>query len=376
MSTDAVAVTGVAWATGLGCGQEPVWRSLTEGGTGVRPVPSTRTLRSDLATVVPDLPADSAPADRQIALTARTMVSCLQDAGLDPGDRRIRAVLGTSYGAHLDEPDTAELSSWATRATAWAGLQHRPTVVTTACSSGSDAILLARSLIRAGAAEICLCGGADILTTGKRLGHSALGTISPDGLRAFDISHNGTVLGEGAGFLVLETSGSARRRNARIHGYLTGAGSANEAAGGVAPDPTGHSLSLAVHRALRGDGTTPRDVSVINAHGSGTPLNDMVEATTYSALFGESEVRPVIFATKGAFGHTLGATGALEAIATLQALRHRQVPPITGLDRVLPQLRLPIAVGAPTPIGAGLGLSVTLGFGGFTTCLAFAGADR
>ncbi|WP_432994430.1 beta-ketoacyl synthase N-terminal-like domain-containing protein [Dactylosporangium sp. CA-233914] len=375
MSTGAVAVTGMAWTTGLGAGLEPVWQALTAGRSALRRVPSALALRSDLAAVIAEVPLDAAPALRQRVLAVTTMLRCLADADLGADDPRIRPVLGTSFGADLDDPPAGSLSAWAVDAASRAGLVQRPVVVTTACSSGSDAVLIARSLIRCGAAELCLCGGVDVLTAGKRLGHSTLGTMSPDGLRAFDQDHNGTLLGEGAGFLLLESLESADRRGVRPYGYVVGAGSANEAAGAVAPDPSGASLRLAVERALRG-GAEPNEVAVINAHGSGTPLNDMVEALTYSNLFGGAAARPVVFATKGAFGHTLGATGALEAIATLQALRRRQVPAVPGLARVMPQLSLPVAAAEPAAVGAGIGLSVTLGFGGFTTCLAFAGAQR
>lgn len=167
--------------------------------------------------------------------------------------------------------------------------------------------------------------GADILTQGKRLSHSRLGTMSTDGLHAFDISHNGTVLGEGAAFLILESEEHAKRRGAKPYGVLAGAGSANDAASAVSPDLSGQNVMLTVERALNSAGLKSEDVSIINAHGTGTQVNDTVEAKAYSAFLPLPNP-PTLFATKGAFGHTLGATGAIEAIVVLQALRTQRLP--------------------------------------------------
>ncbi|WP_105968182.1 beta-ketoacyl synthase N-terminal-like domain-containing protein [Streptomyces geranii] len=366
-------VTGMAWTTALGSALDPVWELLLDGASGIGDVVSPMPLRSTRAAVVPGVPQDAPASHRQHELTRTTLSEALADAGIEPDDPALVPVLGTSYGAHLDLAETASLSQWSAAAVRGAGLTAEPVTVTTACSAGSDAILTGLALLREGAAELCVCGGADVLTLGKRLGHSRLGTMSPVALRAFDTRHDGTVLGEGAAFLVLEPEERARARGARPHGILAGAASSNDAASAVAPDPSGANVVLAVERALRTARITPADVSVVNAHGSGTPVNDTVEARAYTHLFAESPTPPVVFATKGAFGHTLGATGAIEAVAVLQALATSTAPPVHGLREPIPQLGLPVAARQPMKVDQGYGISVTLGFGGFNTCLVLQG---
>jgi 3-oxoacyl-[acyl-carrier-protein] synthase II len=351
-------VTGMAWSTPLGTDLDGVWDRLCAGATGVAPVDSPHQLRSQLAAVDPSVPyRPEAAAERQVTLAERTLAAAFADAGLAAEDPRALLVLGTSFGADLDGP----MLDWTALAAKGIGHPNRPMRVTTACSAGSDAILVADALIRSGRSEICVAGGVDVLTEAKRLGHSALGTMSPSGLRAFDDSHDGMILGEGAGLLVLESAESARRRSARVYARLGGAGSANDAAGLTAPDPSGRSVVAAMRRCLDRAGVDRSDVGVVSAHGTGTQLNDEVEAASLHQLFG----------TKGALGHSLGATGAIEAITTILALRDKTVPPMAGLRSPLPEFTLRLPVDGPAEAPAGVGISLTLGFGGFNTCLLF-----
>jgi 3-oxoacyl-[acyl-carrier-protein] synthase II len=370
-------ITGMAWITALGSDIDKVWAALLAGATGVHNVPSNYPLRNEDAAVLrePSLIVD--PVDRQHLIAKETLLAALSDARVSAIDPRVQPIVGTSYGAHLDNDGVTSLDRWCVAATEELGMPRRPIAVSTACSSGSDSLLIGTELIRGGKEEICVCGAVDILTPSKRIGHSVLGTMSPTSLRAFDIRHDGTVLGEGAAFLVLESGASARARGARPHGYLLGAGSANDATSAAAPDPSGDSVVRAVERAMRSADRSPTDVAVINAHGSGTGSNDQVESRSYGRLFaraGVASARPVVFATKGAFGHSLGATGALEAIAVLLAVRDGVVPAVHGLGTVMPGFALPLPVRQPMEFSGQCGLSVTLGFGGFNTCLVFEGA--
>jgi 3-oxoacyl-[acyl-carrier-protein] synthase II len=154
-----------------------------------------------------------------------------------------------------------------------------------------------------------------------------------------------------------------------VHGYLRGWGSTNDAAGMTAPKPDGEAAARAVRRCVEVAGLSLDDVAVVNAHGTATVLNDQAEATCLSGLFGRLARPPVVFATKGALGHSLGATGVVEAITLLLALRDRTAPPVLGLRRPMPELRLPIARDTPRAVNGGFGISLTLGFGGFNTCL-------
>ncbi|WP_229869309.1 beta-ketoacyl synthase N-terminal-like domain-containing protein [Streptomyces inusitatus] len=374
-------ITGMAWSTALGTGLDAVWDRLIAGDSGVRPVPSRHELRNELAGALAEPPPGpgpgaapgpgpgAGPRERQRALTADTIARALDDAGPGARDGDPWLVAGTSYGSHLDDPETRSLYAWAAEAARDTGIARAPVALSTACSSGSDALLVAARLIRSGAAERVVCGGADVLTDAKRLGHSRLGTMSPTLLRALDTRRDGTLLGEGAAFLVLESAEAARRRGARAYAVLRGAGSSNDAAGMTAPDPSGDTVVQAIGSALADAGARWEDVGVVNAHGSGTEANDDVETRSLGRL-AEGGHRPTVFATKGAFGHTLGATGAMEAVAVVLALKHRRVPPVHSLRTPLPALALPVPAGAPAGIGPGIGLSVTLGFGGFNTALA------
>lgn len=373
VADDPVWVTGMAWTTALGRDLEVVWNALAGKASGITEMATDLSLRSLLAAPVPSIAANASPARRQAEITRDAALRALDDAGLEPGNERVLMVVGTSYGAHLDDAATESLSEWSVVVARDVGLFRKPVIIATACSAGADALLAGLAFLRGGVADICLCGGADVLTAGKRLGHSRLGTMSPEGLRAFDTGRSGTVLGEGAAFVVLETSRSARARGARARGVLAGAGSSNDAASATAPDASGRNVVLAVERALRSAGVTTDAVGLINAHGSGTAVNDDVEARAYTTQFARSSRPPLLFATKGAFGHTLGATGAIEAVATLLALETRLVPPICGLRSPLPDLGLPVAASA-TACPDGAAISVTLGFGGFNTCLVFQSA--
>jgi 3-oxoacyl-[acyl-carrier-protein] synthase II len=194
--------------------------------------------------------------------------------------------------------------------------------------------------------------------------------MSPTTLRAFDLRHDGTLLGEGAGFLVLEPESTDRKPLA----YYCGGGSANDASGMTVADITGLSAAYAMERSLVDAALSPEDIGLINAHGSGTVMNDTTECNALNRVFSNCKA-PLVFATKGNFGHTLGATGAIEAIALILALQNGQVPPIVGLEQPIPELNLPLAMKKQTLSSANRGLNMTLGFGGFDTSLIFETAE-
>jgi 3-oxoacyl-[acyl-carrier-protein] synthase II len=354
----------MAWLTALGDDLDSVWQALLEGRSGMRPVAYSGRLRNLL--VAPAMDTEIPPSERLLKMACATLRKALASAHREPGDPEVRLVLGTSLGAYLDEAASRfPLSGWATDVARELGAAHPPIVISTACSSGADALLVGAELIRAGAASCCVCGGADVLTPNKRLAHSALGTMSVTHLRAFDQRHDGTLLGEGAGFLVLEPEA----RSQSSYAILSGAGSANDASGMTVADITGLSADYAMQRSLAEANLPVSAIGLINAHGSGTVMNDTTECNAFTALF--SAARPLIFATKGNFGHTLGATGAIEAIASILAMRTGRVPPIYGLEQPLPEFSLPLAIAQAVSCSPRAALSLTLGFGGFDTSLVF-----
>lgn len=365
-----VAVTGAAWSTALGHGLDDVWRRLLAGEHGFVEVDSPHRLRNALAAAIP--PHGDGPASRLRRLAVETLGRALAEAGLTADSPGTRVVLGTSLGAWLDDAREREapLHAWADEVARAVGAREAPVCLSTACSSGADAILVGAELIRSGAAEVCVCGGVDVLTQSKRLAHSALSTMSPTRPRAFDVRHDGMLLGEGAGFLVLESMAHARERSAPLLAVFRGAGSANDAASMTAPDPAATGARLAMERSIADAGVAPGDIGLVNAHGSATLANDRAEAEALRAVFGAG-ARPLVFATKGAFGHTLGATGAMEAIALILGLREGVVPPIAGLEQPEAGFPCPLPMGRPVRHEERMGLSLTLGFGGFDTALVF-----
>jgi 3-oxoacyl-[acyl-carrier-protein] synthase II len=367
-----IAVTGMAWDTALGRGVEDVWQLLLAGADGFREVPSAGPVRNLLAARLDDAPGGPL-GSRYAAVTAAVARRALDDAGLgDEAD--VHPVFGTSLGPHADSTATGSLHTWAADAGEALGTAHRPVAVSTACSAGSDALSVAGILLRAGLADRCVAGGVDLLSPAKRLGHSAMGVMSAGHLRPFDAGRDGTLPGEGAAFLVLERLAAARDRGARVHGILAGWGSSNAATSFNEPDASGAAGVRAVRHSLAAGGRGPEEVACVSMHGTGTIANDAAEAAILRQVFGRAPA-PVVMATKGALGHTLGASGAIDTVVTLLALRDQVVPPVTRLRTAMADFPLPLPIGGPAPVSGGLALNVTLGVGGFTTCLLLRRGD-
>jgi 3-oxoacyl-[acyl-carrier-protein] synthase II len=361
-----VYITGMGWVTPLGDSLDAVWRRLLAGDSGFTHFPSPWRLRNYLAALIPDLPVELTASERLRRVAVRAIKLAIEDRGCGESDD-FCYVLGTSLGAYLDrdgEPREG-LDAWARGVTAELNSDMEPIVVSTACSSGADAIAIGFDLIRSGSVRKCICGGADVLTSSKRLAHSSLATMSPTRLRAFDVEHNGMLLGEGAAFLILEAEPEGRKS----YGIVRGVGAANDAVSLTAPDPSGLGARRAIERSLAVGQIRPDAIGIVNAHGSGTPLNDATEAEAFRIVF-DGAVRPKVFATKGNFGHSLGATGAIEAVATILSLNAGELPPITELENPIP-FPLDLVRGNSVCHDSAFGLSLTLGFGGFDTSLIF-----
>jgi 3-oxoacyl-[acyl-carrier-protein] synthase II len=244
-----------------------------------------------------------------------------------------------------------------------------------ACAAGAEALAWAWRMLCAGDADVVVAGGTDacitpvILAGFVRARSMSRNTADPTkASRPFDVDRDGFVLGEGAGMLVLERAEFAAARGARIYGRLAGVGMSNDAYHMTAPDPDATGQVAAITAALNTAGLTPRDIGHVNAHATATPLGDLAEAGAIRAVLGDA---PVVTACKGALGHLLGASGAVEAIATVLALREQTVPPTVNHDNPDPAIGLDVVTGAPRPIPATAALSNSFGFGGHNVCLAF-----
>jgi 3-oxoacyl-[acyl-carrier-protein] synthase II len=218
-------------------------------------------------------------------------------------------------------------------------------------------------------------GSESTLTPLATAAFERMEATSPSGVsRPFDRRRDGFVMGEGAGVLVLEEESKARERGARILGRVRGYGSTSDAHHLTAPQPDGHGAARAVERALEDACVGPEDVLYVNAHGTSTPLNDRSETQALKAALGDERAHEIpVSSTKSTIGHLLGAAGAVEAIATLLALRDRVAPPTLNYEEPDEGLDLDyVSDGAkPLPNGdtAAIGISNSFGFGGHNAVL-------
>ncbi|MFE3543476.1 beta-ketoacyl-[acyl-carrier-protein] synthase family protein [Nocardia sp. NPDC059177] len=257
------------------------------------------------------------------------------------------------------------------------GLHGEATAPAVACSSGAQAICAGARAIRAGEADAAVVGGAEASTGPFTAAmFAAAGALSATGRSVpFHRDRDGFLLGEGAGVLILEAAEVAEARGAPILAELAGYGTRTDAHHLTAPDPTGAVMARAVRVALADGGIGPAEVAYINAHGTGTQINDRVEVTAMRSALGTGLAAIPISSTKSVVGHLLGAAGAVESIATIQALRHRTAPPTAGLTVPDPELGDLTHVRAARPltsVGAEcVGLSNSMGFGGHNVAIAW-----
>jgi 3-oxoacyl-[acyl-carrier-protein] synthase II len=341
--------------------------------------------------------------DRFTQLAVAATQEALEDAGwgdeppIDPD--RIGCVIGTGIGGMgtfetqhdvLRESGAAKVSPLAVplmmpNAGAGAvsmryGLRGPAHGTVSACAAGADAIGDAVRLIRGGDADAVVAGGAECaLTPLSTAAFGAMGAISESGIsRPFDLRRDGFVMGEGSGIFVLERLDVAEARGARVLGEVAGYGASSDAHHLTAPEPGGRGAVRAMLRALEDAGLGPEDVDYINAHGTSTPLNDRSETEAIKHAFGPEAARLAVSSTKSAIGHTLGAAGAVEAVATVLALRDRMAPPTLNYEEPDEGLDLDYVPNQPKPLrarqnGSGpvpaVALSNSFGFGGHNAVL-------
>jgi 3-oxoacyl-[acyl-carrier-protein] synthase II len=250
--------------------------------------------------------------------------------------------------------------------------------VVSACAAGAHALGDASRIIRAGDADMVVSGGAEAAISGvATAAFGAMEATSPTGIsRPFDARRDGFVIGEGAGILVLEEKEAAEARGAEILGELLGYGATCDAFHLTAPQPEGVEAARAISLAIADAGLTAPDVDYVNAHGTSTPLNDRSETMALKAALGERAGDIPVSSTKSAIGHLLGAAGAVEAIATVAALRRRVAPPTVGWEEAEEGLDLDYVPGSSKPIENGEGplvaISDSFGFGGHNAVLCLA----
>jgi 3-oxoacyl-[acyl-carrier-protein] synthase II len=248
--------------------------------------------------------------------------------------------------------------------------------IVSACAAGANAIGSAARAIQCGDASAVLTGGSEAtLTPLAKAAFAALDATSQCGVsRPFDVRRDGFVMGEGAAVLVLEDGERARRRGARVLATVRGYGATCDAFHLTAPDAEGSGQAAAITAALRDAELEPAQVDYVNAHGTSTPLNDRAETLALKTALGRRAHEIPISSTKSAIGHLLGAAGAVEAVATVLALRDGIAPPTLGLEEPDPELDLDYVAQVSRPLSLGdarkaVALSNSFGFGGHNAVL-------
>jgi 3-oxoacyl-[acyl-carrier-protein] synthase II len=252
-----------------------------------------------------------------------------------------------------------------------------------ACAAGAHAVGTGLRMIQSGEADAVVCGGAEAaLNALAEASFRAMDAISGSGVsRPFDARRDGFVMAEGAGMLVLEESGAARARGATVLAEVAGYGATSDAHHLTAPHPEGAGAERAIRLALRDAQVEPDEVDYVNAHGTSTPLNDRTETLALKRALGERASRIPVSSLKSSVGHLLGAAGAVEAIATVLALRARVAPPTLNWEERDDGLDLDYVPGAARPLvtngKAPVALSDSFGFGGHNAVLCIRGvAER
>ncbi|MFJ9679123.1 beta-ketoacyl-[acyl-carrier-protein] synthase family protein [Streptomyces sp. NPDC101194] len=400
----AAAVTGIGLVTAAGTGVEATWRTVSEAATAPSVLRRTELLGlpCDFMYTITGLDTSSllgvAAArlmDRFSQLAVLAAREAVADAGLDPSvwdSGRVAVVIGSAHGGlpFYDEQHTVLAERGARRVspklaplTVVNGAAssvatdlgaHGPSQsVSTACSSGTVAIGTAHQMLRTGACDIAVAGGAEstcsrlLIASACQLKAVSTRREDPEAAcRPFDTHRDGFVVGEGAGLLVLERPEHARARGATVRAHLAGYGASSDAHSAVAPDPEGLGIERALRTALADAGVGAPDIGHVNAHGTSTVSNDLIEATMLRRVLGE---HPLVTSTKAMTGHTLGAAGGIETVLTVLALEHQLVPPTVNLDAPDPGIPLEVVRKEARRGVFDVAVKTSLGFGGHNAAL-------
>ena len=405
--TRRVVITGLGLITSLGQEVEGFWKRLLAGESGVSRIesfdPSRYSVRiaGEIKDFNPEAWLDKRVArhmDRFAQMAVASAVQAVKDAGLDLAKEdpfRVGAIVGSGIGGlkELEEQHTRLLEKGPMRVSPFMvpklminaaagqisilyGIKGPNAGVANACASANNAIAQALWTIELDEADVMIAGGSEAALTPMGLAGfcsaRALSTRNDEPARAsrpFDRDRDGFVLSEGAGIVVLEEYEHARARGARVYAEFIGFGMSGDGCHIVQPDPEGRGAAAAMSQMLK-DGRAEADsVDYINAHGTGTPLGDVSETKAIKTVFGEHARRLAISSTKSSVGHLLGASGGVEFIATVLAIRDQVAPPTINLENPDPECDLDYVPLVPRPMKIRRAASNSFGFGGHNASL-------
>jgi 3-oxoacyl-[acyl-carrier-protein] synthase II len=393
-----VVVTGAGIVTALGFGWRANADGFRAGKTAMRPLTLFDVSRQRTKTgapvdvpesVLPDriLPREQRRLDRAAKMLLLAADEAWKQTGWSPSEN-LPLVLGTtSGGMSLGEAYYRQAIATpkkdrgqATRVQGYQpqrqaldvaeafGFSGPITIIANACASGANSIGHAWDLIRRGRAERVFTGGYDAISQMVFGGFDSLQALSPTVCRPFDAHRNGLALGEGAAMLALETLDSAKKRNAQILGEIVGYGAATDAHHLTQPHPNGDAALASMSAACAAARVSPDKIDYLNAHGTGTPLNDSAEAAAINRWAGADAKNVPVSSTKASIGHLLGGAGSVEAVICLMALREQWLPPMMTLQTPEPTCAFPL-VRQPTDAKVDYALTNSFGFGGANATL-------
>jgi 3-oxoacyl-[acyl-carrier-protein] synthase II len=403
-----VMITGMGVICCLGRGASAFWQGMLAGGG--QPAAITDPYAHMRIPLMYHTPAGEVPAKPRtlghvpLGPGPRMAVAAAEDAvaaaGLDETQRRrLAVVLGIEMG-NIEHHEASRVEAEAGRVEAAGGRTERgrwhPMLVTAsavgaaigaagcnislgnACSASANALSLGADMIRAGEVEVVLAGGGEGAARAGLGAFNRLGAMDSRRCRAFDRYREGTMFGNGAAMLVLESAEHAARRGAHVHAELAGAGWSCDAHHPTAPEPDGGQVIRAMREALDTAGLPADRVGAAIPHGTGTPLNDVVESRALGEVFGAHRERLPLLSLKAMIGHTGGAAGAFGALAGVLMLRHGRVPASPPLDELDPECPVWIPQDGPVPLAAPAVLVNAYAFGGNNVSLVVTapGASR
>lgn len=402
-----IVITGMGAVTPIGIGVNNYWQGLISGVHGI-----SRITRFDASTLPVQIAAevkDFEPTEYMPRKLAREMDLFMQygyvaaeeamaDAGLHPEDaaartipaERIGVVVGTAFAGIATIAETQNAISTgsqskvsprfvpkvigniaAAQIAIAKGLRGPSLTVTTACSSGADALSTGIMLINSGEADVVLCVGAEAATSpltimGLASAHalSTRNDTPESSSRPFDAERDGFVMGEGGGCLVIESEEHARARNAHIHASIIGWANSTDGYHVTSPHPEGIGAIFCMQRCLEKAGIQPGAVDYINTHGTSTPKGDIIETTAIKTLFGNPADAPAVSSTKGSTGHMMGAGGITETIACVKAIQDGILPPTLNLVHPDAECDLDYVPNTARKQNIQIAMSNAFGFGG------------
>lgn len=403
MARPRIVITGLGGICALGNDVDTIWSSLKEGRSGIGQLSNidTTPLQVKVGAEVKALPEHGLERRRLITMDRFSVLAviaakqALAQSGLEITEKntsRIGAIVGTGvYGAETaDENYHAVLVHNKPRANVFTvprimpgapagqvsmefGLRGPVFGVTSACSSANHALASAMDQLLLGRADAVVAGGTEApLVFGIMKSWEALRVLSPDVCRPFSKDRQGLVIGEGAGMLVLETEEHARARGATILAELAGVGLSGDASDIVAPTVEGPAAAMAA--CLADAGLSPDDIDYLNAHGTGTTANDQIETDAIKRVFGSAAAKLSISSTKSMHGHCLGASGAIEMLACIMAIRDGVVPPTANYREPDPVCDLDVTPNTARERKVRAAISNAFAFGGTNAVIALKSA--